>query len=75
MGAVLKAVENYRLRSVTMKDREARLEKTINRHLPLRSAAPMSAKKAEGEAVRTGRKEGSQARWALITRMDVRSDR
>jgi hypothetical protein len=49
-GAVLKAVENYRLRSVTMKDREARLEKTINRHLPLRSAAPMKTKKAEAEA-------------------------
>lgn len=47
---MLKAVENYRLRSVIMKDRDARLEKTINRHLPLRSAAPMKNKKAEAEA-------------------------
>ena len=35
---VLKAVENYRLRSVQMKEREGRLEKMLNKHMPLRSA-------------------------------------
>jgi len=46
---VLKAVENYRLRSVQMKDREGRLEKTLNKHMPLR-AAPMRKGQAEDDA-------------------------
>lgn len=49
---VLKAVENYRLRSVQMKDREGRLEKTLNKHMPLRAAAPMRAGQAENDATK-----------------------
>lgn len=49
---MLKAVESYRLRSVTVKDREARLEKVINRHMPLRPSA-RNSKKAQDEAVRS----------------------
>lgn len=50
MTAVLKAVENFRLRSVTMKDREVRLDKTLNKHLPLR-AAPGNSIRAEQDVV------------------------
>ncbi|RLN50494.1 hypothetical protein BBJ28_00019678, partial [Nothophytophthora sp. Chile5] len=50
--SVLKAVENFRLRSVAAKDREVKLEKTLNKHLPLRSAAPLNAKKAEADAMK-----------------------
>ncbi|KAG7394429.1 DNA primase large subunit [Phytophthora boehmeriae] len=49
---VLKAVENYRLRSVTMKDREGRLEKTLNKHMPLRSVAPLKSSQAEDDAAK-----------------------
>ncbi|RLN92449.1 hypothetical protein BBJ28_00011524 [Nothophytophthora sp. Chile5] len=43
---------NFRLRSVAAKDREVKLEKTLNKHLPLRSAAPLNAKKAEADAMK-----------------------
>lgn len=49
---VLKAVENYRLRSVTMKDREVRLEKTLNKHMPLRSAGLSKSDQAEDDAAK-----------------------
>ena len=49
---VLKAVENYRLRSVQMKDREGRLDKTLNKHLPLRAAASRRAGQTEDDAVK-----------------------
>lgn len=49
---VLKAVENYRLRSVQMKDREGRLEKTLNKHMPLRSAAPRRRGQAEDDTAK-----------------------
>ncbi|GAB9467772.1 DNA primase [Globisporangium polare] len=48
---VLKAVENFRLRSVTMKDREVRLDKTLNKHLPLR-AAPGNSIRAEQDVAK-----------------------
>ena len=46
---VLKAVENYRLRSVQMKDREGRLDKTLNKHMPLRSAGIRRSGQAEDD--------------------------
>ncbi|OWY90457.1 DNA primase [Phytophthora megakarya] len=49
---VLKAVENYRLRSVQMKDREGKLEKTLNKHMPLRAAAPMRTGQAEDDTAK-----------------------
>ncbi|CAI5740377.1 unnamed protein product [Peronospora destructor] len=49
---VLKAVENYRLRSVQMKEREGRLEKTLNKHMPLRSAAFRRIGQAEDDTTK-----------------------
>ena len=46
---MLKAVENYRLRSVQMKDREGRLDKTLNKHMPLRSAGSRRYRQAEDD--------------------------
>uniref|UniRef100_K3W811 DNA primase large subunit C-terminal domain-containing protein n=1 Tax=Globisporangium ultimum (strain ATCC 200006 / CBS 805.95 / DAOM BR144) TaxID=431595 RepID=K3W811_GLOUD len=49
---VLKAVENFRLRSVVVKDREVKLDKTLNKHLPLRPAAPGNPKRAENDVLK-----------------------
>ncbi|CEG36611.1 dna primase [Plasmopara halstedii] len=49
---VLKAVENYRLRSMQMKDREIRLEKTLNKYMPLRSTASRRTGQAEDDTTK-----------------------
>lgn len=59
---VLKAVENFRLRSVAQIDRETRLDKTLNKHLPLRPAAPGNPKRAEMDVVRSLRIDAAVAR-------------
>lgn len=52
MVSVLKAVEDFRLRSVQLKDRGERLEKTLNKHMPLRMGGPAHTRRAESDAVR-----------------------
>ncbi|TMW60894.1 hypothetical protein Poli38472_000936 [Pythium oligandrum] len=50
---VLKAVENYRLRSTTAaKDKESRLDKVINKHMPLRAGGPSLSRRAENDSVK-----------------------
>lgn len=50
--SVLKAVEDFRLRSVQLKDRGDRLERTLNKHMPLHMGRPAHARRAESDAVR-----------------------
>ncbi|KAJ0410969.1 hypothetical protein ATCC90586_004322 [Pythium insidiosum] len=49
---VLKAVENFRLRSANLKDKEGKLDKVINKHMPLRTGVGMNARRAESDAVK-----------------------
>jgi DNA primase large subunit len=50
--AVLKAVENHRLRSVVPNDKDGKLDKVINKHMPLRAGGPVHSKRAESDAVK-----------------------